>query len=496
MPISDFFNRRKPPTDRTLLATGYHFGDRPKSRPIYLNPQKLQNNHLICTGGSGSGKSRFLYHLATERMRYTDGVQVIFDPHSAIYDALLNFLADGSIPDAVERLVIIEPVEMHRRGFYIGINVLEVEEGQEPYELIDDQITAYRTIWTDAVGDRMISILRNCSLLACEQNLTLCELNLMLTNPEVRDYLVERTEQDEVRDFFNFFGSFTAKERHFFVESSRNKIEGFTANPYLKYIIGQTKSTISFSKLLNTPGTIILINSSSAHLKVESRRLFDALLFTLMNAVILGRESIPEAERIPVSFFIDESPELYVPNIFRFLLSGSRKFGVSLNLFNQAMVQFPPDDIELIFSNCATKCCFKVDRPDAEHFTDEMRFTFSGRRTKYQRRDVWGAKDRPMYYSISEERENAINQLMEQQVREFFIQMDDGTSGEPRIATAPYVEYPPHNPEAVEALRGAVYERYTRPATEVRAEMAARKNRLLNPTEPIGPQDEEFYVGF
>ena len=101
-----------------------------------------------------------------------------------------------------------------------------------------------------------------------------------------------------------------------------------------------------------------------------------------------------------------------------------------------------------------------------------------------------------MYYSITEERENIINQLMEQQVREFFIQMDDGTSGEPRIATAPYVEYPPYNPEAVEALREVVYERYTRPATEVRAEIATRKEKLLNPTEPIDPQDEEFYVDF
>lgn len=283
-----------------------------------------------------------------------------------------------------------------------------------------------------------------------------------------------------MRDFFDFFGSFAAKERHFFVESSRNKVEGFTANPYLKPIIGQQKSTLNFGKLLNTPGTIILINSSSAHLKVESRRLFDALLFTLMNAVILARESIPEAERIPISIFCDEAPEIYVPSIFQFLLSGSRKFGVSLNLFNQTMTQFPPDDVELIFSNCAIKCSFKVDRPDAEQFANELRFTFTGKRTKYQRRDIWGPKDRPMYYSIPEERENALNQLMGQQRRELFIQLDDGTTGEPYVATAPYVDYPPPNREAVELLRRVVYERYARPVAEVSLKIASRRRALYN----------------
>jgi hypothetical protein len=480
-PFRMFFQRfRSKGHERLLLGVGYPYGRRHRVRPIFLDQRRLQNAHLIATGGSGSGKTAMLYSLAVQLIEQVFPVIVVFDPHGDLHNNLLNLLAQHPPEETARRLVLIEPYEAAQRGRYVGLNVLEAEEGQNPYELMEELVACYRVIWKDSWGERMGSILRNCFLLLESCGLTLVEMPQLLMESGLRESLMNQTSNEDVKAYFEFFNQFTPREQHLFVESARSRTEAFVQNPYLQPMLGQAVSTIRLTQLINQPGTVILVNASRNHLKTESRRLFCSLLFAKLHAAILARENIPEPERVPLFIFVDEAQEVYYPEAFVSLLTGGRKFNAHLNLFHQTLAQFAEfgeQDLQVLLANTGVKCVFQVNRKDAERYVREM-FTFTGTRVKQQDRDLWGPKGRPLYYSIQEETEHAIAQLMQQQRREMIVQLKDNRSAAPYLATTPTIVYPQPCPERVEALREAVYQRHTRSADQVKAELASRREEL------------------
>lgn len=498
-PFRGFLQRlRSGRRERLLLGVGYPYGRRPRAHPIFLDQDRLQNAHLIATGGSGSGKTGLLYSLAMLRIEQARPVIIVFDPHGDLHNNLLASLAQHSLEDIAKRLVLIEPYEAAQRGRYVGFNVLEAEEGQNPYELMEELVACYRVIWKESWGERMSSILKNCFLLLQDCGLTLVEMPQLLMDSGLREYLMGQTSSEDVKEYFQFFNQFTPREQHLFVESARSRTEAFVQNPYLQPMLGQAVSTVRLTQLINQPGTVILVNASRNHLKTESRRLFCSLLFAKLHAAILAREDIPEPERVPLFIFVDEAQEVYYPEAFVSLLTGGRKFNAHLNLFHQTLAQFAEfgeEDLQVLLANTGVKCVFQINRKDAERYVREM-FTFTGTRVKQEERDLWGPKGRPLYYSIQEEAEHTIALLMQQQRREMIVQMKDGASATPYIATTPTIVYHPHCHERVEALREAVYQRHTRSAEQVRAEMVARRQRLREAVQAFeqgaeGPVTEE-----
>ena len=475
------------PANAILLGNGYPFGKRPKSRPIFLDLAQLQNPHMICTGGSGCGKTRLLYFLVTQLIRQSFPVVIVFDPHGDLHGNLLNFLAELPLPEVAKRLILIEPYEAYRRGRTPGINVLEVEgEDDDPakgYELIDEQVGCFKVNWRDSWGERMSSILRNGFRLLQFSKLTLTEMPLLLMDKYVRGHLASHITDEDLLAFLAFFSEFKDSEQHFFVESARSRCEAFTQNPYIRRIIGQSTSTIRFNDLINKPGTVILINASRNHLKSEARRLFCSLLFSKLHAAILARENIPEEERIPLYIFADEAHEIYYPEAFQSILEGGRKFKSYFGgIFHQTLAQFDEfgeKDTEVILANTGVKAVFQVNRNDAERYAKEM-FSFARKYIKDQPRDLLGTKGRAAYFSVQEQQENITNELQSQQVREMHDHLKDGKSNQPFVAVTSIIEYSPSDPEGVEALRTAFYTQYARPNEEIDAERKRRRQLLQN----------------
>lgn len=413
---------------------------------------------------------------------------IVIDPHGDLHNHLLNRLAQYPLEEIAERLVLIELYEAYRRGRFPGLNVLEVEgrrDAQEvkikEYELAEDQVGCYRENWRTSWGERMGSILLNHTLLLQRNSLTLVELTWLLMDRDLREYLVSQTHDEDLKEYFEFFNQFTDREQHLFVESARSRSEAFVRNPYIQPILGQATSTIRFTELINRPGTIVLINASRSHVKTESRRLFLSLLFSKLHAAILFREEIPEPERIPLYIFVDEAHEVYYREAFLSLLSGGRKFNANLGLLHQSLSQFfefGDQDLEVLLANTGIKCIFQVNRKDAERYAREVG-RFSGTHIKYQEEDEFGGpKGRPTFFTVQEEVEHLVGELMRQHRREMYVEIKDGRSAAPYVATTLPVEYPALCPERVEALRVLVYQRYARSAAEVAREMAERRERL------------------
>lgn len=125
----------------TLLAYGREYGGRSRrDRPIYSDPEKLTNLHGIVIGGSGSGKSRFMYHLIVSQIhQIIQGKKqsvILVDPAGDAFRNVLRAIAElvaAGHEELSQRLLIIDPT--YRRDTYgsVGINLLETEEDEEPF---------------------------------------------------------------------------------------------------------------------------------------------------------------------------------------------------------------------------------------------------------------------------------------------------------------------------------------------------------------------------
>jgi hypothetical protein len=252
-----------------LLGEGWLFGEPRRSRRSICIQGKLNNQHLVCVGSSGSGKTRFLYSLLMQKIENKNESIILLDPHGDLYRNVLSLIAHKVFAegegDLAERLVLIEPTNLTYGS--IGLNILEKEEGQLPYEIVAELISAYHAIWFDAWGARMEDILRNSCLALQERGLTLIEMPWLLMDEDFRKYIVAQLKNDDVKLYFSkHFHGFKNTDQKFFIESTRNKVAAFTSNPYLKPILGQAQSTVRFSEIMNE-GKICLINLSRNHLK-------------------------------------------------------------------------------------------------------------------------------------------------------------------------------------------------------------------------------------
>ncbi len=458
---------------KQVIARGYPFDSWLRWNRKIIH-KGVANPHLYALGGSGTGKTRLLYTLATQDIR--DALEnggrsvVVLDPHGDLHRNLLNFVAlQSENRPMADNIVLIEPVNRKRGA--IGINVLEKVPGTDPYEIVDELISAFKSIWRDAWGARMEDILRHSFLLLEEHGLTIASMPRLLVDTVFRKAIVNNSRNVDLRLYWQqVFDTFRSNDQKLFVESSRNKISAFVSNPFLKFILCQQRSTIDFYKALNE-GKIILVNLSRSHLKTESRRLFGVLLFAKIQQAIVSRDELPEERRVPVSLYCDEMHEIFHPEFFLPILEGGRKYKASLNLFHQSLSQLEDDYVDIALGNCATLVCFNVGRRDAERMSREM-FTYSGERVKYWDGNILtGKKGRPLYYTIQEEVENSIQEIMTQSVGECYIKLKGRKNPHPYVATTIPVEYPAVNPELEEKIREISASHFNRPLDVIYREL-------------------------
>jgi hypothetical protein len=469
-------------TDPRILAKGHPFGAWLRW-PRLIRHTGTSNEHLHCLGSSGTGKTRFLYYLAAQDVQRTlsspgSCSTAVVDPHGDLAAELVGYIAQLSKKYPLEdRVIIIEPTNQLFGA--VGINFLEVFPGMNSYETVDETVGVFNSIWAASTGPRMSDIIRMSALLLQENNLTLANMLRLITDEPYRKALLRNSTNEDVNLFWNVhFGGLKEIEKRNYIESTRNKLSAFLSNPFIRPILAQRISTINFYKELNR-GVVVIINLSRAHLKTESRRLLGTLIFSKIHQAVLARNDLDEKSRTPTSVFIDECHEVFFPEAHLNLLEGGRKYKVSLNMFHQSLSQLLPSETSIILNNCATLACFGVGRRDAEIMSKEM-FSFSGQKVKYQEGGILlGKKGKPGYFSVQEEQENAIQELMKQGVGEVYIKLKGRKNSNPFIATTLPVQYPPRDPEAENEVRKISAQHYNRRLDEIYREYEERDAEII-----------------
>ena len=270
-----------------------------------------------------------------------------------------------AIADTIE-CIYFDPSELQ-----LGFNVFE-NVPQEKRPLVAAQIVAsFKAIWGDSWGHRMEWILLNSLRLLLDNNHTLLGLTKLLTDDSYRAHLLRRCSDPIIRAFWDTeFALYDDRFRKEAIAPIQNKVGQLLANPALRNILGQQKSTLNAERIMNK-GQRLIVNLSKGTLGEAPSHLLGALLVSGFYEAAQRRATIPENERVPFTIYVDEFQN-FATESFADILSEARKFKLSLVLAHQFLGQLPDLLRQAVFGNVGVMTAFRVGAEDAPLIATEL----------------------------------------------------------------------------------------------------------------------------
>lgn len=329
--------------------------------------QEIRDTHFYVIGASGSGKTRFLETLAKQDMESGLGFGVI-DPHGDLTEDIKGYLylLNKNNPEFVqENVVLIDPTDKEK---VVTFNPLEITKGESATAIASELTEAFKKIWHDAWGARMEDLLKNTLIALIQNNLTLAELPLFLTDTEVRRKILEKVEHGVSRQYFNHFNSLPRKTQDEWTQSTLNKVNAFLFDDSIRHLLASPKSSFNLRDIMDN-GKILLIKLDKGRL-TGSADLLGSLLLAKIQAAAFSRTDTPELQRKKFYLYIDEFQNFATEN-FITMLAEARKYRLALLLAHQNLAQLPTALRASILSNCGLQAYFRISRDDSNILAKE-----------------------------------------------------------------------------------------------------------------------------
>ena len=323
--------------------------------------------HVYIIGKSGMGKSTLLENMAAQDIQNGEGMAII-DPHGGSAEKMLHYIPDHRIND----VVYFAPFDLE---YPIALNVMEDVGPDKRHLVAAGLMSAFKRIWVDAWSARMEYILNNTILALLEYpGATLLSVNKMLSDKSFRKEVIEHITDPSVRSFWvDEFANYTERMAQEAVPAIQNKVGQFTANPIIRNIVGQTKSSFDFREAMDTK-KIIIINLSKGRIGEQNASLLGALLITKIYLSAMSRADVSESlvKDLPsFNLFVDEF-QSFASDSFANILAEARKYKLCLHLAHQYVEQMSEQVRAAVFGNVGTMIVFRVGSTDAMIFEKEF----------------------------------------------------------------------------------------------------------------------------
>lgn len=331
-------------------------------------PRTDRARHLYIIGQTGTGKSGTLELLTISDIYSPYGFAVI-DPHG---DYALNVLRRIP-PERAKDVIYFNPADT---DFPIAFNPMEVLDPKLKMHTVSELIGVLKRMF-ESWGPRLEYILRYCLLALLDYpNATMLDVTRMLTDRKFRAQVLKHVNDPVVRAFWNV--EFTSWNDRFAAEAVApvlNKIGAFTANPLVRNIIGQPKSSFNIRKIMDER-KILIVNLSRGLIGEDNASLLGSLLVTKIQLAAMSRADIPAGKRTPFYLYVDEFQN-FATDSFATILSEARKYGLSLTVANQYIAQMPMSVRDAVFGNVGSIIAFRMSADDARVLTRyfEPKFT-------------------------------------------------------------------------------------------------------------------------
>lgn len=407
---------------------------------------KDRTRHVYVIGKTGMGKSTMLENMAVQDITNGEGMCFI-DPHGKTADLLLEYVPKERIRDVIH----IAPFDTE---YPISFNVLESVDSEKRHLVVSGLMSTFKKIWEDAWSARMEYILTNTLLALLEApGSTLLGVNRMLSDKEYRKEIISHVKDPSVKSFWvKEFANYTERMAQEAVPAIQNKVGQFTANPLIRNMIGQEKSSFDFREAMDRR-KIIIINLSKGRIGDENMKLLGGLLVTKIYLAAMSRADVPDrtAKLLPNFYLFVDEFQNFANASFADILSEARKYKLNLTIAHQYIEQM--DDIvrPAVFGNVGTMIAFRVGATDAEELEKEFSPVF------------------------------VLEDLVNLGFAQIYLKlMIDGLSSQPFSATTlPPIPHP--DSSYVKEIIDASREQFSRPKAEVEEKIIAFHNPVVAP---------------
>jgi hypothetical protein len=321
-------------------------------------PRTDRGRHLYIIGQTGTGKSGMLELLTISDVYSPYGFAVI-DPHGDYAQAILRRIPAERAAD----VVYFNPADTE---FPMGFNPLEVYDPALKNHTSSELIGVIKRIFENSWGPRLEYILRYCILALLDfPEATMLDITRILTEKKFRNDVLTYVVDPVVRNFWTIeFASWNEKFMAEAVAPILNKVGAFTANPLVRNIIGNPKSSFNIRQIMDER-KILLVNLSRGLVGEDNAALLGALLVTKVQMAAMSRADIPGEKRTPFYLYVDEFQN-FATDSFATILSEARKYGLSLTVANQYTAQMMPEVKDAVFGNVGSIISFRTSADDAK----------------------------------------------------------------------------------------------------------------------------------
>jgi len=315
-----------------------------------------RSRHLYIIGQTGVGKSGLLELLTISDIYSPYGFAVI-DPHG---DYAFNVMR--RIPaERANDVIYFNPADV---DFPMAFNPMEVTDPKLKSHTASELIGVLKRMF-ESWGPRLEYILRY-SLLALLDypDATMLDITRILTDKKFRADVVKQCGDPVVRNFWQIeFASWNDKFAAEAVAPVLNKVGAFTANPLVRNIIGQPKSSFNIRQIMDER-KILIVNLSRGLVGEDNAALLGALLVTKVQLAAMSRADMPAEQRSPFYLYVDEFQN-FATDSFATILSEARKYGLNLTVANQYTAQMAIEVKDAVFGNVGSIISFRMGADDA-----------------------------------------------------------------------------------------------------------------------------------
>lgn len=328
-----------------------------------------RSRHVYIIGQTGAGKSGLLELMALSDVFYNQGYCII-DPHGDFAIDNLKFVPESRIKD----VVYFNPADT---AFPVAFNPLEITDPARKPNICSEVIGVLKRMFGDSWGPRLEHILRYTLLALLDRpSTTLLDISRLLTDKDFRKETLEYCKDVTVLQFWKHeFGQWNEKQVNESIAPVLNKVGAFTANPIIRNIIGQEKSSFDIRKIMDE-GKILVVNLSKGLIGEDNAAILGSFLVTKVQLAAMSRSDIPDvADRRPFYLYVDEFQN-FATDSFSVILSEARKYGLNLTVANQYVAQMTDSVRDAVFGNVGTTISFRVSADDAPVLVKQFEPTF------------------------------------------------------------------------------------------------------------------------
>ena len=331
--------------------------------------RKDRSRHVYIIGQTGAGKSGLLELFALSDIFYNQGYCII-DPHGDFAVNNLRFIPQNRIKD----VVYFNPADTQ---YPVAFNPLELSDPTRKPNVCSEVIGVLKRMFGDSWGPRLEHILRYTLLALLDRpDSTLLDISRILTDKDFRKETLEYCTDVTVLQFWKQeFGQWNEKQVNESIAPVLNKVGAFTANPIIRNIIGQPRSSFDVRKIMDE-GKILVVNLSKGLIGEDNAGILGSFLVTKIQLAAMSRSDIPDvSKRRPFYLYVDEFQN-FATDSFSVILSEARKYGLNLTVANQYIAQMTDSVRDAVFGNVGTTISFRVSADDAPILVKQFEPTF------------------------------------------------------------------------------------------------------------------------